>query len=162
MSLKNDKRTIRRYLENLTKNNKIIYNKNEYCTDVIWDVKNIIENALSSEYFKKVDKWDLPEMYELLQNLISDKEELKDVSSSDMMMQMEYWINEHVKIYLSSNSKYLDDDSFNRGIMQDILSLINLISMKANFINLFLSDKPFTIIINVKPTPIKLVDMRAQ
>jgi len=160
MSIKGDKRSIRRYLKNLIYKNKIIYDRNEYCSDILWDLKNMIEHALSSEYFKRVDKWELKIMQDLYQVLLSYKQEWKNAPLANMMNQLEDWMDEHVKIYLSTNKDLLDGYNLDLSIMNHVISLIDVITMKVDFKPLFLSDQPFTIIIDVKPTPFNFVDER--
>ena len=145
----NDKRTIRRYLE------KYARERNQYCSDVVWEIKNIIESALSSKFFEKVDVWKSSAAWEIWEGILDIQPEWKYAQTAEVMDQVEEWIKNHLIIYFATSKEIVKED-LNPAAMHYILKLIEIITRAMWEKNPLLSDKGFKMFLDFEPRPFDL------
>jgi len=146
------RRNVRRYLDHLRENEKVFHlSHNQYVSNVMNELKTIVEVAVTSRFIEKVDVWDTKAMWDAWKDILYTHPEWERVQPAEVMYQVDDWMKEHLVIYLATPDEILDK-SLDHSAMHYLLKLIETIAMMRGRLPPLLSDKGFKMIISFEPT----------
>lgn len=146
------RRNVRRYLDYLRDDKKVFHlSHNQYVSNVIHELKTIVEGAVTSRFMEKVDVWDTKAMWDAWKDILDIHSEWGRGETAEIMYQVDDWMKEHLVVYLATPDEILDA-SLDHSAMHYLLKFIETITTMSGVLHPLLSDKGFKMIVSFEPT----------